>query len=129
MQIQINTDRNIQGHESMASTVSATIEDALRLFSANITRVEVHLGDENADKHGRNDKRCMIEARLEGRPPVAVTHHDETVAQAIAGAADKMAHLLEHTFGRLHNHRGHTDARIAAEQEAVAPPDAPQPAN
>jgi ribosome-associated translation inhibitor RaiA len=123
MQILINTDRNIQGHESMASTVRTTIEDALRLFSANITRVEVHLGDENADKHGRNDKRCMIEVRLEGRPPVAVTHHDETVGQAIDGAADKMIHLLEHTLGRLHSHRGHADARIPAEQDEPAPAD------
>lgn len=123
MQIQINTDRNIQGHEAMAATVRATIEDALRLFSANITRVEVHLGDENADKHGRNDKRCMIEVRLEGRPPVAVTHHDETVAQSIDGAADKMVHLLEHTLGRLHSHRGHADARVPEDLDAIVPPE------
>jgi ribosome-associated translation inhibitor RaiA len=123
MQIQINTDRNIQGHEAVADTVRATVEDALRRFSANITRVEVHLADENADKHGRKDKRCMIEARFEGRPPLAVTHHDETVAQAIDGAAEKMVHMLEHTLGRLQDHRGRNDARIPPDLDDATPPD------
>jgi ribosome-associated translation inhibitor RaiA len=105
MQIQVNTDHNLKGHESPAATVQATVENALRRFSDHITRVEVHLADENADKHGRDDKRCMMEVRLEGRQPIAVTHHAATVGQAIDGAADRLVHLLEHTLGRLHNHR------------------------
>jgi ribosome-associated translation inhibitor RaiA len=120
MQIQINTDRNIKGYESLASAVHTTVENALRRFSAHITRVEVHVGDENAAKHGRDDKRCMMEARLEGHQPVAVTHHAATVAQAIDGAASRMVHLLEHTLGRLHNHRGHAPP-IPVELEATAP--------
>ena len=75
MQIQINTDHNLQGHESPAESVRATVENALKRFSTHITRVEVHLGDENGSKRGRDDKRCMMEARLEGHQPVAVTHH------------------------------------------------------
>lgn len=106
MQIQINTDHNIQGYESAAATVRATVENALARFSAHITRVEVHLGDENANKRGSNDKRCMMEARVEGHPPVAVTHHAATIGQAIDGAAEKLLHRLEHTLGRLHSHRG-----------------------
>jgi len=106
MQIQINADRNIQGHESPAESVRATVESALHRFAAHITRVEVHLGDENGSKRGGDDKRCMMEARLEGHSPIAVTHHAGTLGQAIDGAADKLVHRLEHTLGRLHSHRG-----------------------
>lgn len=30
-----------------------------------ITRIEVHFGDENGEKFGKNDKRCLLEARLQ----------------------------------------------------------------
>jgi ribosome-associated translation inhibitor RaiA len=123
MQIQINTDHNIHGYESLATAVRATVEDVLKRFSEHITRVEVHLGDENAGKRGHDDKRCMMEVRLERRPPLAVTHHAATVVQAIDGAADKMLHLLEHTLGRLHSHRNHTPAEIPAEQELPVTPE------
>ena len=80
MQIQINTDRNIEGREALATQVSGVVESALSRFSDHITRVEVHLSDENsAKKGGHDDIRCMMEARLEGRQPVAVTHQAATV--------------------------------------------------
>jgi ribosome-associated translation inhibitor RaiA len=113
MQIQINTDHNLKGGESLAESVRATVEDALSRFSAHITRVEVHLADENAAKAGRDDKRCVMEARLEGHAPLVVTEHAATVGQAIDGAAERLVHLLEHTLGRLHDHRGHAPAPLA----------------
>ena len=119
MQIQINTDHNIQGYESAAATVRSTVENALRRFSSHITRLEVHLGDENASKRGGDDKRCMMEARLEGHQPIAVTHHAATVGQAIDGAAEKLVHRLEHTLGRLHSHRGN-GAMPSPESEPLA---------
>jgi len=106
MQIQINTDHNIHGYESAAAAVRVTVENALARFSRHITRVEVHLGDENANKRGGDDKRCMMEARVEGHAPVAVTHHAATMGQAIDGAAEKLLHRLERLLGRLHSHRG-----------------------
>lgn len=119
MQIQINADHNIQGHESPAESVKATLETALRRFASHITRVEVHLGDENGNKRGRDDKRCMLEARLEGHQPIAVTHHAATLGQAIDGAADKLVHRLEHTLGRLHSHRGNGALPSTEEESAV----------
>jgi ribosome-associated translation inhibitor RaiA len=100
MQIQINTDHNIEGHEALAAQVSEVVESALSLVSDHITRVEVHLSDENGDKRGQNDKRCMMEARMEGRQPVAVTHQSATLVQAVDGAADKLTRLIESTLGR-----------------------------
>lgn len=123
MQIQINTDHNLQGHESPADSVRTTVENALKRFSTNITRVEVHLGDENGNKHGHDDKRCMMEARLEGHQPIAVTHHAATHAQAIDGAAAKMIRRLEHTLGRLHSHRGNGATPIPMELDAAGPAD------
>lgn len=104
MQIQINTDHNIEGHEALTFRVSAAIENTLSRFSDHITRVEVHLSDENSDKKaGYDDMRCLIEARLEGRPPIAVTHQATTLDEAVDGAADKLANLIESTLGRQHD--------------------------
>jgi len=105
MQIQVNTDRNIEGQEELAAQVEATVANSLSHFSAHITRVEVHLSDENGDKSGQNDKRCVMEARLEGRQPTAVTCEAATLAEAVAGAADKLESSLESTLGRLREHR------------------------
>jgi ribosomal subunit interface protein len=120
MQIQINTDHNIHGYESAAATVRASVESALKRFSTQITRVEVHLGDENASKRGGDDKRCMMEARVEGQAPIAVTHHAATVPQAIDGAAEKLAHRIEKTLARLHSHRGNGVDPAPPESEQIA---------
>jgi ribosome-associated translation inhibitor RaiA len=103
MQIQINTDHNIEGHEALADQVRGVVETALNRVSDHITRVEVHLSDENGDKRGENDKRCMMEARLEGRQPIAVTQQSATVDQAVDGAAGKLVRLIESTLGRRHD--------------------------
>jgi ribosome-associated translation inhibitor RaiA len=105
MKIQLNTDVHIEGTEALASRVGATVEQALDHFREHVTRVEVHLADENGGKSGPHDHRCMLEARLEGRQPVAVTDHAATVDQAVQGAAQKLARLLDSTLGRLHDHR------------------------
>jgi ribosome-associated translation inhibitor RaiA len=104
MQIQINTDHNIEGHEALDARVSGVVENALSRFSEHITHVEVHLSDENSDKKGgHDDMRCMMEARLEGRHSIAVTHQATTLDEAIDGAADKLVNLIESTLGRLHD--------------------------
>ena len=105
MKIQLNTDGHIDGSETLAAQVSAMVEPALAHFSSHITRVEVHLSDENGGKSGQHDQRCMLEARLEGRQPVAVTEQAATLEQAVHGAANKLARLLDSTLGRLHEHR------------------------
>jgi ribosome-associated translation inhibitor RaiA len=105
MQIQINTDRNIEGHEGLAAHVGGVVENALRRFGDQITRVEVHLRDENGDKSGPDDKRCLMEVRLEGRRPIAVAHTASTLHQAVDGAADKLTRVVEGTLGRLRDVR------------------------
>jgi hypothetical protein len=101
MQVQVNTDRHIEGREALATRVEAAVETALGRFRDEVTRVEVHLSDENSHKGGPNDKRCLMEARLAGRQPTAVTHSAPTVDQAVRGAAEKLARSIESTLGRL----------------------------
>lgn len=101
MKIQINTDNKISGHEEEAEQIEATVESTLGHLAEHITRVEVHLSDENSAKGGLHDKRCMMEARLENHQPIAVTDDAETIAQAIDGAAGKLKRLLDHTLARL----------------------------
>lgn len=103
MKVQINTDNHIKGREEMAQQAEAVVGRTLGHFAEHITRVEVHLSDENGKKGGSADKRCMMEARLEGHQPIAVTHEAETIAQAIDGAADKLKSSLDHILSRLRN--------------------------
>ncbi len=105
MQVQVNTDHHIGGHEALVARVRDTVERALGRLSDHITRVEVHLSDENGDKSGRNDKRCVMEARLEGRQPVAVTHQAATLEAAVDGAAGQLTRLIEKSLGRVRDQR------------------------
>ncbi len=104
MQIEFNTDNNVTWSEELVASSTSLISEELSRFSQQITRVEVHLSDENGDKEGINDKRCMLEARLAGMKPIAVTDQADTHEQAISGAIDKLKTSLETITGRLKNY-------------------------
>lgn len=104
MLIQVNTDNHIKGREALVAQVESTVESNLRHFQNHITRVEVHLTDENSQKGGAKDKRCMMEARIEGRQPLAVSHEAESLTQAVDGAAKKLKASLATAMGRLNGH-------------------------
>lgn len=115
MQVHIHTDHNIEGHGALTNRVSGVVEDALSGFSDRITHVNVYLSDQNSDyKVGNDAIRCIIEAHIEGHQPLAVTHQDTTLNQAVDGAAEKLTHLIEHTLGRLEHQESHrTDPPLA----------------
>jgi hypothetical protein len=104
MTIQFNTDKNINSSEELRKPLLDLISEELSRFSSHITRVEVHLSDEDGPKDGLNDKRCMLEARLEGKQPIAVTNSADTHEQAVSGAIDKLKSSLESTLGHSSNH-------------------------
>jgi ribosome-associated translation inhibitor RaiA len=105
MQIQINTDNNIEGHEDLFVHIRTVVDGALGHESGHITRVEVHLTDENGPKSGPRAMRCAMEARLERHQPLNVTSDATSIHQAIAGAADKLRHLVERTLGKERDER------------------------
>ena len=57
MKVQVNTDENIEGREAMVAEVEAVVATTLAQFTEHLTRVEVHIIDENAGKGGQRDKR------------------------------------------------------------------------
>lgn len=101
MLVQINTDRNIEGHEALARRVEDKVRAALDRYGDRLTRVEVHLGDENSDKKGGGaDQRCTLEARPAGLRPIAVRHEAATLELAIDGALEKFRRALGSAFGK-----------------------------
>jgi len=114
MQVQVNSNQVTAG-VGLHDWVGSAVEDALERFDDLLTRVEVHVSDENAEKSGAQDKRCQIEARPKGHTPVSVTHKAESLDQAVQGAAEKMSHALEHLMGRL-------DEPVVSTGHLTAPP-------
>lgn len=105
MNIQINTDHNIKSNKTLIAKFSNIIKSALSRISDHITSVQVHLSDEDGTKKSNNDKRCMIEARLEGRQPIVVTDSAATLNQALDGALDKLLNMVESIHGRRRDQR------------------------
>ncbi len=125
MQIQVNTDRHIEGHERLTAWTRGVVEQALSHVSDRVTRVEVHLSDERGDRSGQHDQQCLMEARLEGRQPIAVTHQAATLDQAVKGAAEKLTSALESILGRLRDQRRRPADPLP--QEATPPEEATPP--
>jgi len=100
MQIQFNATAGVQGTESMADWATKEVSQRLARFRHSITRVEVHMRDEKAGRHGEADKRCVLEVRLAGHQPQSVTHTADKVVDALNGACAKAEHALDHLLGK-----------------------------
>jgi ribosome-associated translation inhibitor RaiA len=109
MQVLVNSDHHITGTESVTGRVEGIVHDALDHFGERITRVEVHLNDVNGAKLGDRDKRCMMEARLAGLKPIAVSHQAATLLEAIEAAADKLERAIDRVIGKLEAATGRGD--------------------
>jgi len=104
MIVLVHTDHNIENLDGLSARITRVVKDALSHRSNNITRVEVHVSDEDSDKkHSGGQMRCVLEARLEGRGPLAVTNHDATVLEATVGAVHKLVKLIDHTLDRAND--------------------------
>ena len=104
MQIQINTDHHLQGSEAREQWASGVVEAAMVHFADSVTRVEAHLSDENAGKGGPAAFRCMMEARINGLAPIAVTSDAASLDAAVDGAMGKLVRASGHAIGRADKH-------------------------
>lgn len=120
MQIQINTDKTIDRHSGLDEHVHTVVSNALHRFGEQITRVEVHLSDNLVQKSADGDNRCLMEARLTGLQPIAVSDHAATLHQAISGATDKLKRAVDSAVGKLHDHKRHAAGVATASAAAVA---------
>ncbi len=104
MTIQINTDKNLSVHDAFEAQLDDLLSEELSRFSEYITRLEVHLSDEYGNKQGPNDKQCIIEARLAGRKPIAVTDRAGDYELAVSGAIEKLKASLDTIVGKMRHH-------------------------
>jgi hypothetical protein len=119
MHVQVNTSNGIENKETLERWADEFLNESLARFKQEITSVEVQLSDENSGKKGAADKRCMLEARLNGHEPVAVNHHAESQDEAFRGAAQKLMRALDHTLGKLDRHEHRARATIRKDPSAV----------
>jgi hypothetical protein len=102
MRVLVNTSNGIENKDSLETWASDFLGERLARFADDLTTIEVQVTDENhGAKAGEADKRCMLEARIAGHAPVAVTHYAPDQNLAIRGASEKLEHALDHTFGKL----------------------------
>ena len=105
MQVQFNSDSSVMGTENVASRIEAKVREKLARFEDRLTRLEIHVHDENAHKHGHDDKACTIEARPRGGRPIGVTEGASTVDDAARKAATTLAQRLTRLFGKEARHK------------------------
>lgn len=120
MQIQVNTDKTITNHAGLDDHVQSVVSNALHRFGEQITRVEVHLSDNLGQKSADGDNRCLMEARLTGLQPIAVSDHAATLHQAISGATDKLKRAVDSAVGKLHDSKRHAEGVASASAAVVA---------
>ncbi|MBD2840894.1 HPF/RaiA family ribosome-associated protein [Erythrobacter rubeus] len=105
MQFQFNSDSSVMGTANVAERIENQVRQRLARFEDRLTRLEVHVSDENARKGGDDDKHCTIEARPRGGKPIGVTGKAADVDSAARKAATTLAQRLERHFGKGEKHK------------------------
>ena len=111
MMIQINSAKHVNVNSHLANYIETHINHSLGRFGQQLTRVAVHLSDEDGEKAGATDKRCLMEARPAGHPPMSVSCGAVSMQAAVTVAAGKMKRLLESSFGRMADRRSGDSVR------------------
>ena len=95
MQVIINSDNQVDLQSDFIDHWQGEIASSLQRFSDWITRVEVHLTDENSkSKESVDDIRCLIEARPANRQPVSIEVRGESPEHALATGVQTMDRRL-----------------------------------
>jgi ribosome-associated translation inhibitor RaiA len=103
MEINVNTDNTIDRHQGLDERVREAVESSIGRFEEQVRRVDVHLSNQNGQKHADGDNYCMMEARVSGYEPVVVHAHAENLHLSISGAAGKLKRALDSALGRLND--------------------------
>ena len=118
MEINVNTDNTIDRHQGLDERVRENVEGAVKRFSEQVRRVDVHLSNENSQKQEDGSNYCMMEARVTGYAPVVVHAHAENLHLSISNAASKLQRALDHAIGRLNDKKKHEPVPIDADLPA-----------
>jgi ribosomal subunit interface protein len=101
MNIQFNTGNNIDGSDRQRDYFSTLISEDLKRYDSQMTRLEVHLSDQDNSQHEKSEIKCTLEARLKNLNPIVVTNHGNSHEEAIKGATQKLKKSLDTVTGRL----------------------------
>lgn len=104
MTILFNTDNNLSVREGFSKKLQDMLQSELKRFDEMITRLEVHFGDENGHKKGVDDKRCLLEARVKNKKPLAVTAYASNYEIAAKDAAEKLKKSLNAVLQKMQAH-------------------------
>lgn len=95
MLIQVNFG-DVQHSDAIESWAEARLRAQLGHLTERLTRVEVHLRDDNSRaRTSADDKRCVMEARIAGRQPLAVEHDGDDLYKVIDEAAAKLSRAVK----------------------------------
>jgi len=112
MQINVNTDNTIDKHQGLDDHVESVVRSSIGRFGDHVTRVDVHLSNENKEKKADGGQYCMMEARVSGYAPVVVHEHAADLHQAVQNAGGKLARALDSAIGRLQDKNKHSSPAI-----------------
>jgi len=100
MIVQINAG-DVESSDALRHHVHDAVEDALKHVAEKVTRVEVHLRDDNASKSAADDKRVTMEARIAGQPPLVVEHATDDLYKSITETASKLGRAVSTKLEKL----------------------------
>ncbi len=98
------TIRNVDHDDMLRAHVEHRLGFALDRFRDRVRWVEARVSDVNGPKGGA-DKRCTLEAGLDGVPDVRVEVMGEDAAGVIDQAADRLARRVARVVDRAHDRR------------------------
>lgn len=102
MQVQVHTDATIQGGDSLEAWAHEEINTKLARLKEYVVRVEVFLTAVDALKStGGPGKKCVLETRANGRPPIAVNAEAEKVKDAFNAALEKLLRAVESDLDKV----------------------------
>jgi ribosome-associated translation inhibitor RaiA len=116
MEINVNTDNTIDRHQGLDERVREAVESSIGRFE-QVRRVDVHLSNENAQRHEDGSNYCMMEARVAGYEPVVVHAHAENLHLSISNAASKLKRALDSALGRLNDKNKREPLPVDAESD------------
>jgi ribosomal subunit interface protein len=100
MLIQINTGE-FKTTPALEERVNDRVGRALQHVADRVTRVEVHVRDDNRHKAGQTDKRVTMEARIAGRQPLVVEDAGDDIYTVVDSAAEKLGRAVKRELERM----------------------------
>jgi len=108
----------LKSSDALTAWTERALAPIQRRFERRVTRIEVHLAEMSAPR-GVGEVRCAMEARVNGRPPIAVEQRGFDVYLCVTRAARKLLHAVEHALDRTAARAGRF-ARVRAARPSAA---------